>query len=362
MQQSNLYDFSRDELSSLIQEWGEPPFRSRQIHRHLYVNRVADVAEMTDLPKPLRRKLAEQTLIGNLQLDESRHGDNGMTRKVTFRLPSGEHIESVLMIYPDRATVCVSSQAGCPMGCIFCATAKLGFLENLTAGQIVQQVLWADREAQAIRDEPGTQGRTLPRALTNVVFMGMGESFNNYDEWWKAVECLHDPEGYNMGARNFTVSTVGLVPGIRRLAEESLPINLAISLHAADDKVRSDMMPVNRAYPIQALLESARDYAVKTGRRVSFEYVLLAKKNDEPVQARQLATLLREGPMSACPTLMHVNLIPWNPVPGEPLARSSRQRVKAFQDVLQGAGIPCTVRIERGIEIEAACGQLAGKF
>ena len=189
--------------------------------------------------------------------------------------------------------------------------------------------------------------------------MGMGEPFNNYANWWASVERLHDPKGFNMGARNFTVSTVGLVPGIRKLAESPLPINLAISLHAPDDALRTDMMPVNKSFPIADLLEAVRDYTEKTNRRVSFEYVLLQEKNDFPAQAEALGLLLRRDSRLR-PELIHVNLIPWNPVPGAPLGRSHRQRVLDFQNILQKHGVPCTVRVERGVDIGAACGQLAG--
>jgi 23S rRNA (adenine2503-C2)-methyltransferase len=270
----------------------------------------------------------------------------------------GSPVESVLMVYPDRATVCVSSQSGCPMACSFCATGKLGFLHDLTAGQIIEQVMWAVRELRAIRADDAHRDEELPRAIGNIVFMGMGEPFNNYDRWWAAVERLHDPHGFNMGARSFTVSTVGLVPGILRLAEAGLPINLAISLHAADDALRLDMMPVNKRYPIADLIAAVRTYTEKTHRRVSFEYVLLQEKNDRPEQAERLAALCR--PRGERPLLCHVNLIPWNPVPGTPLARSQRQRVLAFQQVLEARGVACTVRVERGTDIAAACGQLAG--
>jgi 23S rRNA (adenine2503-C2)-methyltransferase len=231
------------------------------------------------------------------------------------------------------------------MGCVFCATGRLGLLRNLSAGVIVEQVLWAARELRGLGI-----GQT---ALTNVVFMGMGEPFANYDRWWQSVERLHDPQGFNMSARSLTVSTVGLVPGIRRLAAEALPINLAISLHAPDDMLRSEMMPINRRYPIAALLDATRDYVAQTNRRVSFEYVLLQDKNDTPAQAVALAELLQG-------MLCHVNLIPWNPVPGTPLGRSERARVLRFQQALLDRGIACTVRVERGVAIAAACGQLAG--
>jgi 23S rRNA (adenine2503-C2)-methyltransferase len=246
------------------------------------------------------------------------------------------------------------------MGCVFCATAKLGLLKNLSPGQIVAQALWAARTLREMRADPDRFGippalhESLPEHLTNLVFMGMGEPFANYDRWWAAVERLHDPKGFNFGARRMTVSTVGLVPGIRRLAGEDLPINLAISLHAPDDTLRGELMPVNRRYPIADLLDATRDYTEQTRRRVSFEYVLMQGSNDSPEQAAHLARLLRG-------LLCHVNLIPWNPVPGTPLGRSERQRVLAFQNVLLEHNIACTVRVERGVEIAAACGQLAGQ-
>jgi 23S rRNA (adenine2503-C2)-methyltransferase len=353
----NLYDLSLDALVILLEQWGEKPFRAKQIYRQLYVERVTDVDQMTDLPKALRHRLSTETTIGALTLDRLQTGDKGLTRKAAFMLPSGEIIESVLMIYPERATVCISSQAGCAIRCSFCATGKMGLLRNLTSGEIIEQVLWAQNTLASIAAESND---TQATALTNIVYMGMGEPFHNYEAWWESVQRLHDPKGANIGARNFTVSTSGLIPGIRRLADCGLQINLAISLHAPDDALRTELMPINKAYPIQDLLEATRDYTIKTGRRVSFEYVLLEGTNDSPEQGEALARVLRDGPMKDRPQFMHVNLIPWNPVPGTPLARSSRQRVNAFQQKLREQNIPCTVRVERGTEIAAACGQLAG--
>lgn len=352
-------------IQGLLTSWGEPEYRARQVYRQLYVNLAASPAEMTDLPMALRGRLARDTRTGDLDPVRVQTGDGGLTRKALFRLPQGESVETVLMIYRDRATACVSTQAGCPMGCVFCATGRLGLLRNLTSAQIVEQVLWAARMTRCIaadrqHEAPDHEGR-LPPALSNVVFMGMGEPFNNYRAWWGAVERLHDPAGFNMGARSFTVSTVGLLPGIRRLARQSLPVNLAISLHAADDVLRSELMPVNKAYPLADLLAAARDYVAATRRRLSFEVVLIQGKNDDPEQAARMAELLRSGPLAAYPQLVHVNLIPWNPVPGTPLATSGRARVRAFRDVLKAAGIPCTIRMERGLDIDAACGQLAGR-
>ena len=197
--------------------------------------------------------------------------------------------------------------------------------------------------------------------ITNLVFMGMGEPFANYDRWWAAVERLHDPRGFNLGARSMTVSTVGLVPGIRRLAAAPLPVSLAISLHAPDDELRSAMMPINQRYPLAELLDATRDYTAQSGRRVSFEYVLLQGRNDHPHHALALAKLLRgQGVSKGPPLLCHVNLIPWNPVPGTPLGRSEHERVRAFRQIVLDYGVACTVRVERGVAIAAACGQLAG--
>lgn len=351
----NVYDWSFDDCVAWLRQRGEPAFRARQLYRHLYGHLTAEPSAMTDWPVHLREQLAAETRWGVLQSAVCVQGDDGFTRKVAWTLPSGHPLESVLMVYPDRATVCVSSQSGCPMQCVFCATGKLGFLHDCSPGEIIEQVIWAARE---IRQMAAAPGATHPDHLTNVVFMGMGEPFNNFDYWWTAVERLHDPQGFNCGARNFTVSTVGLVPGIERLANQSLPVNLAISLHAADDELRSAMMPVNKRYPIADLMAAARSYTEKTRRRVSFEYVLLHEKNDSTAQAEQLADWLR--PAAGPSLLAHVNLIPWNPVPGAPLSRSSRRRVNDFKAVLQARSVPCTVRIERGVDIAAACGQLAG--
>ncbi len=397
-----LYNLTLAELTVLLQEWGQPAFRARQIYRQLYVNFVDDPQAMTDLPLALRERLAAETSVGSLTLTRVQQADDGMTRKALFIGPGGHMLETVLMIYPDRATVCVSTQAGCAMGCVFCATGKLGLLRNLSSGEIVEQALWASREVRAIQAADGRrqaagvaaldrwaaadlaehqhdQGFSPPVApteerrpsgrnagersrITNLVFMGMGEPFANYDRWWHAVERLHDPQGFNLGARSMTVSTVGLPQGIRRLAESGMQVNLAISLHAPDDALRSALIPVNDRFPLADLLAAADEYIRRTNRRVSFEYVLLQGQNDHPHQAIALAKLLRgKGAWTGDSLLCHVNLIPWNPVPGTPLGRSDQARVDAFQQILRDYGIACTVRIERGMAIAAACGQLAGQ-
>jgi len=362
----NLYDLSLPQLTDLLKSWGQPAFRAKQIWTQLYRNLAPSFDAMTDLPAALRERLRAETRLGVLELSREQTADNDDTRKVLWRLPDGNVLESVLMVYPDRATVCVSTQAGCAMGCTFCATGRMGLLRNVTPGEIMEQVLYFERSLRATKDQgPRTKDAQTHRSdvgrsslvvradhITNLVFMGMGEPFANYDRWWQAVERLHDPKGFNLGARNMTVSTVGLVPGIRRLANEQIPINLAISLHAPNDEVRSAMMPVNKKYPIKDLMAATQEYIDKTHRRVSFEYVLLQGQNDESEHAEQLADLVQG-------MLCHVNLIPWNPVPGAPLQRSHRKRIDAFQQVLLDCGIACTVRQERGVAIAAACGQLA---
>lgn len=344
----NLYDLTLPELRDLMQRWGQPAFRAKQLWTQMYRHLAPSFDAMTDLPAALRERLSAEARLGVLTLEREQTADAGDTRKVLWRLPDGNVLESVLMLYPDRATVCVSTQAGCAMGCTFCATGRMGLLRNITPGEIIEQVL---HFARGLRR--GTfDSATKHDHLTNIVFMGMGEPFANYDRWWASVDRLHDPQGFNLGARNLTVSTVGLVPGIRRLAQESLPINLAISLHAPNDELRSSMMPVNRRYPISELMAATREYIDKTHRRVSFEYVLLQGQNDTVAHAEELADLVSG-------MLCHVNLIPWNPVPGAPLQRSHRKQIEAFQSVLLARGIACTVRVERGVAIAAACGQLA---
>ena len=344
----NLYDLSQEQLDELLGGLGEPAFRARQLYRQLYVNLASNFDAMTDLPAALRERLRVETRLGSLWLRREQVADGGETRKALWALPGDAVVETVMMRYPERATVCVSTQAGCAMGCVFCATGTMGLLRNVSTGEIVEQVLHFERYLRAQR----TMGDTGVDHLTNLVFMGMGEPFANYDRWYAAAERLHDPAGFNLGARNMTVSTVGLVPGIRRLAGERLPINLAVSIHAPNDDLRSALMPINRRYPLAELLRAVRDYTARTRRRVSFEYVLLQGRNDTPELAAELADLIAG-------MLCHVNLIPWNPIPGAPLERSHRRRVNAFQQVLVERGIACTVRVERGVEIAAACGQLA---
>jgi 23S rRNA (adenine2503-C2)-methyltransferase len=329
----SLYDISARDLETLLSE--EPPFRVRQVWDGLH-RRVLRPAEMTELPLALRQRLAE-VLPPALTEVSRRQTDRGRTVKWLFALPDGARIETVLMTYRDRVTVCVSTQAGCAMGCGFCATGQAGFTRHLSVGDIVEQVAAAVRAAR-------------PRRLSNVVFMGMGEPLANYDRVWAAVERLNRDMG--ISARHLTVSTVGLIPGIRRLSTEQLPVNLAVSLHAANDALRDRLVPINRRYPLVPLLEACADYVVATGRRLSFEWALIAGVNDRPIDVRELAALA--GPIGA-----HINLIPLNPTPGYPVVGTSPQGVQHFRDGLRSLGVNATVRSTRGADIDAACGQLA---
>ena len=326
-------DLTRAELAELLA--GEPSYRAAQVWRGLHQG--LEPEEMTDLPRSLRRHLGDR-LAPALELAATSTSDDGATVKWLWHLSDGAAVETVLMRYPDRATVCVSSQAGCAMACSFCATGQAGFRRHLTAGEIVEQVVRARRAA-------------LPRRLSNVVFMGMGEPLANYGPTWSAVERLHDDLG--ISARHLTVSTVGVVPGILRLAAERLPVNLAVSLHAANDELRDGLVPINRRWPLPVLLDACRTYVEAKGRRLSFEWALIDGVNDRPSDASELAALAR-------PLAAHVNLIPLNPTPGYPARGTPPAGVRAFRDRLRAMGVNATVRRNRGTDIDAACGQLAG--
>jgi 23S rRNA (adenine2503-C2)-methyltransferase len=350
-----LYDLSYPELSALLEQWGEPAFRTDQIWRWLYQSLAGDVEAMGNLPKGLRGRLQAELELTLLTPVTDLTSASQRTRKVLFRLRDGNTIETVLMHYRDRRTVCISTQVGCGMGCSFCATGQGGLARNLSSGEIVSQVIYLARELRqtqiAQAELQGDRAQLPEHPVSNVVLMGMGEPLANYEQAWKAIETLADARGYGLGARRITLSTVGLVPGIRHLAEEALPINLAVSLHAPNDALRNQLVPVNQRYPLADLMAAIRDYAHKTRRRVTIEYALMAGINDSARQARELATLLQG-------LLCHVNLIPLNPTPGSALKPSPRSAVNAFRDELEAAGIPVTVRVRRGIEIEAGCGQL----
>lgn len=338
-----IYDLTLPDLTALLQSWGEPAYRARQVWQGLYRNFWATPEEFTDLPSALRRRLGEELRFTALTPANVLQSADRETVKTLFTLHDGRAIEAVLMKYEKRRTLCISTQAGCAMGCVFCATGQMGFQRHLTGGEIVAQVMYY---ARLLHQEGET--------VTNVVVMGMGEPFHNYDNTMAAIDRLNDPDGYGLGARRFTISTVGLVPAIRRFAAEKRQVNLAISLHAADDALRTSMLPVNTSYPIDELLAACRDYVAATGRRITFEWALVAGVNDTPEQARRLAGRLKG-------LLCHVNAIPLNPTPGFSGQAAGRERAEAFQKAMEQAGIPCTVRLRRGIDIQAGCGQLAIK-
>ncbi|MGC8779784.1 MAG: 23S rRNA (adenine(2503)-C(2))-methyltransferase RlmN [Anaerolineae bacterium] len=345
----SLLDLSQAELAARLTAWGAPRYRADQVWEWIYKKLVADPSAMTNLPRELRERLATLGPVNPLVVVAEQRSQDGQTIKWLFRLPDGVTIETVLMLYDERRTVCISTQAGCAMGCVFCATGQAGLARNLTAGEIVAQALAAARWLAATDD-----GRPSPAAgnrLTNIVVMGMGEPFANYERTWAALRTLTDPEGFGLGARHITVSTVGLPHGIRKMAEEPLQINLAVSLHAANDDLRTQLVPVNHRYPIAEVMAAVRDYIARTRRRVTFEYALMKGINDLPTHARELASLLKG-------LLCHVNLIPLNPVAGSPYQPSTNEAAAQFRQILEARGIPATLRLRRGLDIDAGCGQL----
>ena len=337
-----VYDLTREELTDRLVAWGEPAFRAKQVWTQLW-KRAATYEQMSDVSPVLRERLEADLPLGVEVLNE-RTADRGATRKALLGL-GGEHvIETVLMGYPDRVTVCVSSQVGCGMGCGFCATGQMGLMSNLSAGEIAAQVVWARRESSKLP-------ASTPRRLTNVVFMGMGEPFANYAKVRDAVERITDPAGMRMGARHVTVSTVGLVPGIRRLGVDHPQVGLAVSLHAASDELRDELVPVNRRYPLASLEAAIAAWHARTRRRPSIEWAMIDSVNDTDDQAILLAPIARR--LGA-----HVNLIPLNPTAGSASQPSPAERITAFALVLKAGGVNVTVRDTRGRGIEAACGQL----
>ena len=355
-----IYDLSFSALTKLLLEWNEPAYRAKQIWQGLYQHLYSAPKQFTNLPKSLREKLAENTTFSPFTVKTYIDSSDGFTRKTLFELPDKNLIEAVLMRYGDpadnpqipdsptgrgaknRRTLCISTQAGCAMGCVFCATGQMGFKRHLSSGEIIAQVMYY---ARILKEQN--------QVVTNIVLMGMGEPFHNYDNTMAAIDRLNDPDGYNFGARRFTISTVGLVPQIRRFADEKRQVNLAISLHAADDESRVAMLPVNKRYKIDDVIDACRYYVEKTHRRITFEWALINGVNDTPEVAQKLAARLKG-------LLCHVNAIPLNPTMGYSGQATSRERATKFKETLEQAGIPCTIRMRRGIDIQAGCGQLAG--
>lgn len=334
--QSLIHSLTRSEMDELGAALGQPRFRARQIWDWLYTKWAADWDDLRNVPRSLRDELARRFRLDSA-VPTAVEGAVGDTRKIVVRLSDGERIEEVLIPARDRLTVCVSSQVGCRFHCAFCASGQAGFRRHLEAGEMVGQVLLAAREWQ--------------HRPTHVVFMGIGEPFDNPDAVFKAIRILNDADGLQIGARRITVSTSGVIPGIERLGDEGIQVELSVSLHAPDDELRSSLMPVNRRYPLPELLAACRNYVAKTNRIITFEYTLMRQLNDTPEHARRLAEQLRAFPC-------RVNLIPLSPVEEFQAEPSPRDRAEAFMDIVRRAGINVTLRASRGSALKAACGQL----
>lgn len=325
------------ELEGLLAHWGQPKFRAKQIFSWLHDKRVLTFGEMTNLPAALREKLETECAITSLEVERKLVSQLDGTVKYLYRLPDGQHVESVRMQYEHGISLCISSQVGCKMGCAFCASTKAGFVRNLTASEILEQVYAAGRDAG--------------ERIRSIVMMGIGEPLDNFDNVMRFLELVADPNGLNLSHRHISLSTCGVVDRIRELAEKDLQITLSISLHATDDEARSAIMPVNRRWQIGELLDACREYTDRTHRRISYEYALISGVNDSRRQAEELAGLLKG-------MLCHVNLIPVNYVREAGYEKSPRKRVYEFQKVLNDRGINATVRRTLGADINAACGQL----
>jgi len=336
----NLYDLSRAALGELLAGWGYSAYHRDLLWEALYRQRVDSLDALTGLRTDLLQRLHEHTRLGQPEPHHEVSSSDGFTRKLLLRLHDGQTVETVLMRFKGRATVCLSTQAGCAMGCVFCATGQMGFVRHLTPGEILGQVLHVTRLL-----------RETGEALRNVVLMGMGEPLHNYDATLAAVDTMVDQTGLALAPRFITLSTVGVVPGIRRLADENRPVQLAVSLHGATDEERNALVPTGRKWPLAELMDACRYYVEKRRRRIFFEWALIAGRNDTPEQAHALGQLLRG--LDA-----HVNVIPLNPTRGYGQRPSNPEAVRAFQDILASYALPSTVRQRRGIDIDAGCGQL----
>ena len=346
------------QLNRIIESFGEPVYRARQLCKWVYQRLASSFNEMTDLPLDFRRRLAEEIKLHSLVSIQSVTGSDG-TVKVLFKLADGNNIESALMYYGEgegsRNTVCVSTQVGCAIGCSFCATGQQGFVRNLTPGEIIDQVLYFARYLREKENGNKNLENHKSKRISNIVFMGMGEPLANYANLWQAIEMLNAPEGFGLGARNMVISTAGLVLQIKKLAKEILQVGLAVSLHAADNELRNRLVPINRKFPLEQLMPACREYSRLTGRRLTFEYVLLKGINDSTAQARALAELIKG-------IKCHVNLIPANETSDHTFRPPSYRVVIAFEDELKRHDINVTLRQRRGQDIDAGCGQLRSRL
>jgi 23S rRNA (adenine2503-C2)-methyltransferase len=338
---SLIYDLSKEDWLGIMAEFNQPKFRVGQIWEGIYQKSWNEPEQFTILPTSIRNMLKERLRFTSLSIVKELHSSDHETSKYLFALKDGHYIETVWMKYRDRNTLCISTQAGCAMNCSFCATGQMGFKRSLSNGEIVEQVMYFAR----LLEEKSQK-------VTNIVFMGMGEPFHNYENVIAAIDCLNDENGWNFGARRMTISTVGIIPRIRQFADEKRQVNLAVSLHSIDPDQRSSMMPVNKKYSIDELIEACHYYVQVTHRRITFEWALIAGVNDSVETAKALAKKLKG-------LLCHVNVIPLNPTTQFNGIGSPMDQIEVFRSTLESCGIPCTVRLRRGIDINAGCGQLA---
>ena len=350
---NSIYDIDLSHLKRLVQDWNEPDYRADQIWRGIYSKFWSEPAQFSTLSKEFRKKYLEKLNFRTIQLEKALLSSDGLTEKLLFRSDQGDSFETVLMKYPSknkkivRNTICVSTQVGCAMGCVFCATGNMGFKRNLRVGEIIEQVIFFSQES-----------RIQNQRITNIVYMGMGEPFQNYNSVINSIKILNSSNGYNMGMRRFTISTVGLIQGMNKLPDDLPQVNLAVSLHAADDELRNSLVPINKRFPLKILMKACEDYVTKTNRRISFEWALIENVNDSLQQAHNLVSLIKKSKVLDT-GLSHVNLIQLNPISNYQAKPSTNQKTISFKKVLESNQIPCTIRRRRGIDINAGCGQLA---
>lgn len=355
---ANFYDLPRATLLARAEAWGFPAVHAARLWRYVYLEGALDWAEMPELPARFRAKAAEELRLAHLPVALEQRSTDGFTHKYLLELADERRIETVLMRYTGRVTACISSQVGCAMGCVFCATGQMGYLRHLTPGEIVAQAMHVDRVLRAtsagatLADPHSDSPHDRHERLRNIVLMGMGEPLHNYDAVMTAIDILSDGTGLALGAKKITLSTVGVVPGIIRLADEGRTVYLAVSLHGATQEERAALVPVAKKWPLEELMQACRYYSTKLGRRIFFEWTLIAGQNDSPESAHAVGRLLRDQPAQ-------VNLIPLNPTAGYGGAPTGQEAARRFQQILAEYGLPSTVRQRRGIDIAAGCGQLA---
>lgn len=339
----SLHNFTLDELEQHLHSLNVKPYRVKQLWEGLYHQYWEIFDNFSTIPKTLRLNLKENFSFDKLKPIAVTTSQDEKTEKTLLELSDGKTIETVLMRYDTRNTICISTQVGCSMNCDFCATGQMGFFRNLSTGEIVKQVLFYAKQLKLTKE-----------SVTNIVIMGMGEPFINYENTMKAIDILNDSEGFNFSQRRITISTVGLIPSIKRFGDEHRQVNLAISLHAANDKLRNSLIPINRKYPLHELISACKEYLAKTRRRITFEYALINGINDSAKDAQELSRLLKG-------MLAHVNLLRLNSTTGYKYSGSPKEKITLFKEILEQNHIPCSIRMKRGTEIAAGCGQLASK-